>query len=276
VPWDSFTAFFDQGQGFEEGFDVYADMRSLRWKAPTSSKAVSYALAQLDKHALRKGKERRFFQWVHLFDTHTANGDAELYWKRVTETDAAIGELLDGLQKRKLLDRTVFVLLADHGEALGEHRATLHGTNLYEEQVRVPLLLCVPGIAPRVYEQPVSTLDAVATLLVLARAKVDGIDGVNLMPLLSSGLYPKRRPVFTELHRYKAHHTRRTSDLRAVRIGDWKLIKDLLRDSSKLYDLAHDPEELDNQVGQHPGVAQELGAVLDAFIAEGERATSPR
>lgn len=273
VPWDSFAAFFDQGQGFEHGFDVYADMRNLHWKPPTSSKAVGYALEQLDKHARRKGKYRRFFQWLHLFDTHTAKGNAEVYWKRVTETDAAVGELLHGLEQRKLLDRTVLVLLADHGEALGEHRVTLHGTNLYEEQVRVPMLLCVPGIAPRIYEQPVSTLDAVATLLVLARAKLDGIDGVNLMPLLTGGLYPKRRPVFTELHRYKAHDTRRTVDLRAVRIGDWKLIKDLLHESSKLYDLAHDPGELDNQVGQRPEVAEELGSVLDAFIAEGERAT---
>jgi arylsulfatase A-like enzyme len=272
VPWDSFAAFFDKGQGFEGGFDVYPNLKRKRWKDPSSSAVVAYALEQIDRRSRSKGQGKaRFFQWIHLFDTHTSEGDPQLYRRRVLDTDAAIGELLDGLDRRKLLDQTVFVLVSDHGEALGEHRAKKHGTSLHEEQVRVPLVLCVPGVAAQVFEQPVSTIDAVATLLVLAGASRAAIDGVNLLPLLQQARYPERRPVFTELHRYRSNEIKRTTDLRAVRIGDWKLIKDLLRGSSKLYDLRRDPGELRNQIGAQPAAADELGAVLDAFIAEGER-----
>jgi len=138
------------------------------------------------------------------------------------------------------------------------------------------MMICIPGVEPRIHDEVVTTIDAVATLLVLARAKVTAIDGVNLMPLLTRDRYPERRPVFTELHRYKqATGLDRTLDLRAVRLDQWKLIKDLLRGSSQLYDLAHDPGELHNLYGSNPAGARELEAVLDAFITEGERRARP-
>lgn len=262
TPWDGYSKFFRKGAGFDAGFDAYTDMNKHKWREPASPNVLPLALKQIDR-----AKGKRFFQWIHLFDPHESGGDRKRYGELVRDMDSALGEFLDALDERRLRDDTVIVLVADHGEGLGDHRHKTHGTSLYEEQVRVPMLICLPKRPGQVFRRPVSTLDAAATMLALAGADLTGVDGVNLLPLIEAGTYPVRRPVFTELHRYQSSQAERTVDMQAVILDQWKLIRDLKHDTAQLFDLATDPSEAASVLADQPVIARELEGLLDALNA---------
>jgi arylsulfatase A-like enzyme len=91
------------------------------------------------------------------------------YAGEVALLDAQLGRLFDGLRERRVLDDAIVAFTADHGEALGEDDYWFsHGELLAEAQVRVPLLLRVPGLPPRIREDPASLVDLRPTLLRLA------------------------------------------------------------------------------------------------------------
>ena len=89
--------------------------------------------------------------------------DGNLAW-----VDSEVGRVLDGLKKRGEWDRTIIVVTSDHGEAFWEHRVRGHGDHVFEEFVHVPLVIRVPGLAPRRVAEAVELVDVVPTLLDLA------------------------------------------------------------------------------------------------------------
>ncbi len=257
--------FIRAGVGFDRGFDEYLDL-SLKLRVPTSKKLARAAVRQLR----RRVGAPRWFQWIHFYDPHEERKRRKRYGRMVKATDAGIGRVLKELRRLGVAERTVVVVLADHGQALGEHRHTSHGTSLYDEQAMVPMILRIPGVEPRVVDHPASTLDAMATLLALGGASLAEIDGVNLLPLAYEGLYPEDRPVFTELHRFRGTEAKISKDLKAVIQGSWKLIHNRRRGSLKLFDLASDPGERKNVLATQPARAADLRRLLDAFIGSGE------
>jgi arylsulfatase A-like enzyme len=107
---------------------------------------------------------------------------SDLYDGAVAAADRSVGELIGALRARGLLERTVVVLLSDHGEEFGEHGGLLHGRTVYEEVLRVPLLLRAPGVAPGVVEAPVDLCDVAPTLRALCRlAPAACCDGADLL-----------------------------------------------------------------------------------------------
>ncbi len=78
--------------------------------------------------------------------------------------DLHVGQVVDGLRRRGLWERTVLFVVSDHGEAFYEHGLPTHGTTLLEEQVRTAMLLRVPGVEPRALAEPVSVLDGVPAI----------------------------------------------------------------------------------------------------------------
>ncbi len=87
-----------------------------------------------------------------------------LYDENLAYGDALFGELLDALTARELLERSVVILVSDHGEAFREHGRMLHSTTVYEEMIRVPLIVRVPGVPAAVREGPVQLSDLGAAL----------------------------------------------------------------------------------------------------------------
>jgi len=87
-----------------------------------------------------------------------------LYDENLAAADAAFGRMLDGMRERGLLDETVVVLLSDHGEGFREHGRLLHGSAPFEEMIRIPLVVRVPGVAAGVVEHPVQLSDVGALL----------------------------------------------------------------------------------------------------------------
>jgi arylsulfatase A-like enzyme len=107
-----------------------------------------------------------------------------LYERAVEDVDAAIRGLVADLRLRGILDDAIVVVTSDHGEEFREHGLMFHGSTLYEEQIRVPLVFVVPGMPAAVFEPRVSLVDVVPTLLQLIGVPPEpGFVGHPLLPL---------------------------------------------------------------------------------------------
>ena len=188
----------------------------------------------------------------------------DLYDGEVRFADAEIGRLLDALRASGELERTIVVVTADHGENLGEHRDWFeHGRDAYETTCRVPLVLRLPALladrpGPGVRDGSVSLVDLAPTLLDLLELPALG-RGVSRRSLLAAD-DPLPHPVFAE----KIDGERRPGAVqaKAVRFGDWKLLRRYAFDeerlvvlSDELYDLAADPGETRNLAADPPEAA---------------------
>jgi len=203
---------------------------------PDAEERTDRALASVDRVAERG--EPPSLWWVHYFDPHepyreTSLGTSTLdrYDGEIRNADRAIGRLVQ--EARKRLGREVIVVLsADHGEELRDHGGISHGSKLYEEQIRVPLIVDVPGLEPGRVAQPVELVDLVPTLLALVGVeRAPSMRGDDLRPLL----------VRREMETGPVHSA--VSTRRAVL--DWpdKLIADLGYERMERYDLERDPAE---------------------------------
>jgi len=187
----------------------------------------------------------------------------DMYDGGVVYTDVLLDRVASALRARGTLDRTVFVVLADHGEVLGERGEFFgHGPSLYQESVGVPLLVRYPPrVEPGVeIAAPVSTLGVFATILDLAQLPPPPtLQAGSLLPLIE-GADVKPEPILSELHQATAMGARRPSDdpqmqpdlrYRLIRDGDLKLVA-RSDGESLLYDLAVDPGETRDLAAERP------------------------
>jgi choline-sulfatase len=195
-----------------------------------------------------------------------------MYDGGIVYTDDLLGRLIEALRRRGTLDRTILVVLSDHGEMLGEHGEYGHGAAMYEPGIRVPLLVRYPPAVPagaRV-ATPVSTVGVFATVLDLA-----GIESTaplhvrSLVPAISGG--PPAGPVLSERHIAPAFAAEDPSPLadRSVRIrtyraGSWKLVE-TSAGGLFLFDLAGDPDETTNLATARPDQLERLRGELETW-----------
>ena len=118
----------------------------------------------------------------------------DLYDGEVLQADDVVREVVQALKKRKAWDNTLFILLSDHGEELGDHGGWEHDHSVYEELVHVPLLIRFPGgkHAGKRVARPVSLIDIKPTILdYLGRPDLaEGCRGRSLMPLVLAFITP--------------------------------------------------------------------------------------
>lgn len=172
-----------------------------------------------------------------------------LYTASVAEADAEIGRILDTLEGHGMMPRTVVAVTADHGEEFGDHGGVLHARTLYDEVLRVPLLLWAPGRPPAIVDRPVSHLSLASTLSEAAHLPPTSLPGPTLWQLPP----PDQNPVRAQLFPFPPaiHH-------RAVIHGDQKLIL-TTNGTAELYDLAADPQEKHNRAALEPIQVEQLG-----------------
>jgi arylsulfatase A-like enzyme len=267
-----------EGQRVPAGFDRRAadtTDRALRWLERT------------------RDPERPFFLFVHYFDPHDpyvpprafaerfaleeepgSRGRAiALYDAEVAYTDAQLGRLLVFLDERGLSEETLVVVTADHGEGLFDHGYLYHDVHLYEEAVRVPLVMRRPGLIPagRSFAEPVALVDLLPTLLDLLGldAAPAGAQGLSLAPaLLGRGRLDPGRPVFLERRRFE---TRQVGGIAvagekfALREGSWKYIEAPEEGTRELFHLGRDAQERENLVERESGYAAALAHQLRAW-----------
>lgn len=191
------------------------------------------------------------------------------YQAEVLAVDRSLGALLAALDARGLRNRTLVVVAADHGEGLGQHGTLDHAPNVYEEQVRVPLLLRWPReiAAGQRLGEPVGLVDVAPTIAELAGVEfTDEPDGRSLTAALKAGAVGDPRPIIGRRRHYeRSYHGHRGTKF-FVRSDRWKYIR-ATEDPDELYDLVADPNELRDLHDEEPDAAARLGAILDAALA---------
>ena len=195
-------------------------------------------------------------------DEGTAEALSRLYDAEVAQNDRAFGELLDELEARGLAEDTAVIHVSDHGEEFEEHGRWEHGVSLYEEVLRIPLVMRLPGVPAQRVEPPAQHVDVLPTLL--------GYLGIEALPTDGRDLLAERRrgddppDVYTHLD-VDGH--RASSVIR----GRYKLV--LPQSPSQgtapmLFDLEADPGELDDLATEQPRIVERmLGLLADHDLA---------
>ena len=187
----------------------------------------------------------------------------------VSSNDAALGELVDYLRERGVYDRTLAVFTSDHGEEFWDHGKRGHGKALYQESIRVPLVLRYPPtIAPgQRIERVVQHVDIAPTLLTLAGLPVPSeVEGHHLLEAKDHGPPPAA---------YAAIDVNQQTQ-RSLVVMPWKLVWDLEKNTAHLYHLASDPGETIDRITTDPEAAEPLGVRLGSRIAEASRRDKSR
>ena len=259
------AVFYTDGDRFRALEQARLGFRHVDYAHRDARARVDRALAHL--RGLPPGQ--RFFAWVHLFEPHEPYAppaglafgprDVDRYDGEVLAADRQVARLVEAV--RRLRPHTAVALTADHGEAFGEHGAFYHGNSLFEEQVRVPAVVSVPGVPGRRVAGAVSSVDLMPTLLAVAGVKAQGqVTGTDLGPWLLGEDPARLPPVLVRLY-----------DRSAVIRGSWKLIHHASWDYRELYDLRADPGERRNLVSYKP----HLAAALQVHLALPARRTAP-
>ena len=261
--------------GFDQGWDMFQELYERRDEGRvrsteliTRSDAVTdAAVAWIDRVT------QPFFLVILAVDPHwpyeplepfdryvpEASGDRErtkgLYQGEVAANDDAFGQLLAYLNDRNLYDDTTIVFTSDHGEEFWEHGERGHGRTLYEESIRVPLVIrslhAGPMTGGRRMDQPVQSVDIVPTLLTLAGLPLPSpLDGKPIVTPPSEA-----PPVFARLL-HDSHN------LAAIRDYPWKLIWDRSTEEMLLFNLEEDPGEKTPVTSRHKDVAARLADQL--------------
>ena len=260
--------------GLTRGFDVYDDhfggtgeTAAFHMEERRGADTVAAARRWLDTQAGRKT-----FTWIHVYDPHApyaapepfaSRFAAEPYLGEVSAVDAALAPLLEPLLQGGDAGKTLVVLTADHGEALGEHGEATHGIFAYEGTLRVPLILFAPGHLPaRVVTSPAQHVDIVPTVLDLLKvappANAAPFAGRSLLTAVTGEDASPRTAYFEAL---SASLNRGWAPLHGVIRGGVKYIDLPL---PELYDLGADAKELANLVSREPVRLDEMRSLLSS------------
>ncbi len=201
-----------------------------------------------------------------------------LYYGGVTQADEMIGEVLEALADRGVLDDTIVIVTSDHGEELGDHDLWEHNF-MFQTNLEIPLIMAGPGI-PRGGRVPamVETVDLVPTLCELLGVvsphndeepdKRGHVDGVSLVPLMRGEVESVKRFSFAENGRFLSVQNRRHKLI--VRPADlleegWARVVAGEAERPRFFDLEVDPDEMENRFDPDRPEVLRLLAVLRAW-----------
>lgn len=185
----------------------------------------------------------------------------KLYEGEIRFTDHYIGKVLDDLKQRDLLDETIVVITADHGEAFGEHDRFGHHHYLYDELIRVPLIIHAPKISRRSINQQVSLVDLGPTLYDLLNIEILGeVQGTSFAPLLRG----------EEMEEEVSIATAARGGTLACRTSEWKCFWLVEEGRVELYDLQSDPNELNDVSEEHPSIVSDFQKRMRSYLEEAE------
>ncbi|MEM6995822.1 MAG: sulfatase [Myxococcota bacterium] len=256
-----------------EGLDDFVRLVNDHLEADVGSYLTSARLTALALRFIREHAAKPWYLSAHYFDVHEhtelkalrgikadEGGDRGVarYRAAVKVVDEQIGLLLAGLDEAGCGDNTIVVFFADHGEGLAQQPRLpeTHGRVVYNELVRVPLAIRVPGVGARRVEVPASLLDVYPTLAELSGVAVDGLDGISLAPWL--GTEPPRERGARPLPLNE-------SDQFGVVLWPHKLIITRETGLAELYDLSRDPFERTDLAPANKPLVAELRAVYGSL-----------
>ena len=269
--------YFFLNTGLERGFDVINKSAAPALvtvdgdSTTNADKVTDAALVELAKPEVL---QQPFFLWMHYVDPHSeyvahegfdfGSSSRQRYDGEVAFVDHHVGRVLEALEKSLVYDHTAIIVTSDHGEAFAEHGMIRHGFELWEELVRVPLIVRVPGVPARHVQARRSAIDLAPTILDLCGVPApvasasDFLSGSSLVPDLLSAGEPKERPIFIDMAAGPNN-----ADRQALIEDDQKIVASGGRPLS-LYDLHADPGETKDLLDD-PSRAEPMIAKLKAF-----------
>ncbi|MBI3854604.1 MAG: sulfatase [Planctomycetes bacterium] len=231
--------------------------RAIQWLGEESAKPFFLYLNLQNAHfpyVVPEGWPRKYgkkpdFRMVMGMYPHDRVGDVRnLYADALDFVDAQIGKVVGFLKERKLWEETIFIVIADHGEAFREHQFGGHGGKIFEEVMKVPIIFRGPGVEPGVDARPAELIDVPVSLCrLLGIPSHPSFQGTDLF----AADPPKERS------RFMVCHTPLATQL-GVERGGWKLIYDEPLKLPALYDLRRDPGETTDVSAARPAIQREL------------------
>jgi arylsulfatase A-like enzyme/Tfp pilus assembly protein PilF len=270
--------------GLAQGFDHYSDKFNLSQYKVLSLGTVQKPGDEVMGNALRwldSVQNRKFFAWVHLYDPHAPYDPPEPYRSRypnqpyngeIAYTDHVVGRLLDYLRERGLMERTLIVLTADHGESLGEHGESTHAFFIYDATTHVPLIIRTPwGLRGRSRTQ-VAAADIFPTVLdLLGLPPQAEIDGHTLVRAMLDPRAALAHQAYSETYFPRYHFG--WQHLRSLRNGAFRFVD---APTPELYDLAKDPGEKTNIYKANSKRGEEMRQTLVGLVKEGGKPAPER
>jgi arylsulfatase A-like enzyme len=275
------NAFLREQFGAARGFDFY-DYKKSRRARPVVDLAHEW---------LSENGQKPFFMMIHMIDPHLpysppsdflgkfgdvgadeipARGRKNIvdmmdemtdsdwltltarYDEEIAFVDQELGRLFGLLEDQGLWDQTLIILTSDHGEEFLDHGGFEHGHSMFQEVLRVPLMIWGPGVRSGRVESPVSLLDLKPTILDAMGIEVDeSLEGVSLWDSLQTGARQKHRELLAQNVLWGREH-------QAIVSWPYKLIHYPKSDRRQLFDLAGDPEEAMDLAESKPAVAEQL------------------
>lgn len=278
--------------GLSQGFDFYDDhitvgAEDFRGRRSSPKHGVYFderPSAQVNDAILpwlRQHAQKPFFAWIHYWDPHQPHSPPppynqlftwDLYLGEIAAADRSLGTIMKFLREEGIEDRTMVVVVADHGEGRGEHRELSHSMLLYNSTLHVPFIIKVPEleggrrIAPRV-----GTVDLTPTVLDLLGLPVhENTQGRSLAGWIQ-GLEPASGRGLYYAETLSPRFSHGWGEMRALFEGDHKYIHG---PRPELYQVKVDPGELQNRVDEPGERTDELKRALEAFIARQASQTS--
>jgi arylsulfatase A-like enzyme/Tfp pilus assembly protein PilF len=262
----------DRKWGIAQGFDRYFDDFDLSKFDTPSLGEVERPASEVADHALEwlaSVKSSRFFAWLHFYDAHSPYAPPAEYRARFPDqpyigeiafVDAQIGRVRAFLEQEGLLEKTIVVVIGDHGESLGDHGESTHGFFVYQSVLHVPLVVRAPydALRRRRVADLVRTIDVMPTVLDLLDLPVpENVDGQSVVPLMTGAAREMGLGAYAEAVYPRYHYG--WSDLRSLTSERFKYIE---APRPELYDLVQDPNETRNLYDQRRALADRMAAVL--------------
>jgi arylsulfatase A-like enzyme len=285
------SIFLERQFGLDQGFDEYDSPFNFQAGSRISGSMI-FAGGPQNPYSVRQTRDgalvvRAALQWLaanhgqpvflflHLFDVHEPYSvPAEVARKRgisrydaqVEYVDQVLGRFRERLVQSGWWDRSLVVLVSDHGESLGEHGESSHGYFIYQSTLWVPLMLHWPVGTPHYPErsnQPAGLIDVAPTVLDFLHVPAPAsFEGQSLLGGIRSGSEGDAHAVYSE-----SVYTRDAfgwAPLRCLRAGPYKYIS---APKPELYNLQQDPQEQVNLVGKKPDEAAALRSRLEKLLA---------
>lgn len=247
--------------GLNRGFHVYDDDMAGGERHGHESHLMRNGRLVVDAALawLSRQQDRPFFCWVHLYDPHAPfEGHAEVFQDRFAErpydgdiafADLQVGRLVQHLKQRRLYERTLVIVVGDHGEGFGEHDELEHGFLLHDATLRVPLVVAGPGSVRRGHRvpTPVSLVDVFPTVLDVVNVTAEApVRGVSFETALR-GKSIEPRICYSETEACYAAYG--WAPLAAITTDRWRYVNSV---RPELYDLHADPAEINNLAETEP------------------------
>ena len=266
---------------------VLGDPASTPWLFERSGQETVDRFEQwLDRH-----QEYPFFGWVHLFEPHApydAAGDTvghrarmggrfsdaekqtlrEQYAAEVGLVDEQVGRLVQLLEERGLSERTLIVLVSDHGEMLGEHGHEFHHFGIYDEVIRIPMIVVAPGLPLKLkaVDSQVRLMDVPAT--VMDYLQLDAMEETEGVELIGYGEGHRKTTMSCSLIGREGRDGKRLVGLRNNGV---KYIKAVGGDREELYNLDEDAAEQSSLIGEQDSTLEQARGLAGTDMRALER-----